>query len=167
MVPFLKKFIYFLYYYLFLFGYIGTLLQLRGFSLVVACRLSCSGACGILVPRPGIKPESPALEGRFFTTRPPGKSLMVPSSRNLWQVASLRMSGKDCRQTQSYKQRPLCLQCGLGKSPWQRIFYGERNLMKLWETGVLQEKMVSVYFFGSAWLQASVFISWFHTYVQK
>ena len=57
-------------------------------SLVVACRvfffslslveargLSCPVVCGILVPRPGIEPMSPALEGRFFTTGPPGKSL--------------------------------------------------------------------------------------------
>ena len=32
-------------------------------SVVVACELSCSVACGILVPRPGIEPGSPALEG--------------------------------------------------------------------------------------------------------
>ena len=37
--------------------------------------LSCPEASGILVPRPGIKPESPALEGGFLTTEPPGKSL--------------------------------------------------------------------------------------------
>ena len=37
--------------------------------------LSCSEACGILVPWPGIKPASPALQGRFLTTGPPGKSL--------------------------------------------------------------------------------------------
>ena len=43
--------------------------------LVVAHRVSCSEACGILVPRPGIEPVSPALEGRFLTTRPPGTSL--------------------------------------------------------------------------------------------
>ena len=30
--------------------------------------------CGILVHRPGIKPTSPASEGRFLTTAPPGKS---------------------------------------------------------------------------------------------
>ena len=35
--------------------------------------LSCPTACGILVPQPGIKPEIPALEGRFLTTGPPGK----------------------------------------------------------------------------------------------
>ena len=31
-------------------------------------------ACGILVPPPGMEPMSPALEGRFLTTGPPGKS---------------------------------------------------------------------------------------------
>ena len=36
--------------------------------------LSCPVACGILVPPPGIEPASPALEGGFFTTGPPGKS---------------------------------------------------------------------------------------------
>ena len=61
-------------------------------SLVVVCRLSscgvqapehaevarhglsCSEAYGILVSWPGIKPMSPALDGRFLTTEPPGKS---------------------------------------------------------------------------------------------
>ena len=42
-------------------------------SVVVARGLSCSAACGILVPRPGIEPVSPALQGRFLTTGPPGK----------------------------------------------------------------------------------------------
>jgi len=32
-------------------------------------------ACRILAPLSGIEPMSPALEGRFLTTRPPGKSL--------------------------------------------------------------------------------------------
>ena len=39
-------------------------------------QLSCPVACGILVPQPGIEPTSPMLEGRFFTTRPPEKSLL-------------------------------------------------------------------------------------------
>ena len=43
-------------------------------SVVVALGLSCFAACGMLVPQPGIKPESPALECRFLTTGPPGKS---------------------------------------------------------------------------------------------
>ena len=32
-------------------------------------------ACGILFPRPGIEPASPALQDGFLTTGPPGKSL--------------------------------------------------------------------------------------------
>ena len=36
--------------------------------------LSCTMACGILVPRPGIEPMSPVLENRFLTTGPPWKS---------------------------------------------------------------------------------------------
>ena len=43
---------------------------------VKARGLSCPVACEILVPRPGIKPRSPALEGEFVTTGPPGKPLL-------------------------------------------------------------------------------------------
>ena len=45
-----------------------------GISVVVVYRLSCSKACGILFPWPGIERESPALQGRFLTTGPLGKS---------------------------------------------------------------------------------------------
>ena len=57
-----------------------ALLPCTSFSLVWHAGLvasSCGMACGILVPRPGIEPESPALEGGFLTTGPPGKSLYV------------------------------------------------------------------------------------------
>ena len=50
-------------------------LSLRCMGLVVVVlRLSCSMACEILVPQPGTEPMSPAWEGRFLTTGPPGKS---------------------------------------------------------------------------------------------
>ena len=44
--------------------------------------LTCSAAREILVPRPGMEPTSPALEGGFLTTGPPGKScsLYFPAS---------------------------------------------------------------------------------------
>ena len=42
-------------------------------SKVVVCGLSCSAACGILVPQSGIEPVFPALQGGFLTTGPPGK----------------------------------------------------------------------------------------------
>ena len=43
-------------------------------SVVISLRFGCPVACGILVPQPGIKLVSPALEGGFLTTEPPGKS---------------------------------------------------------------------------------------------
>ena len=36
---------------------------------------TCPAARGILVSRPEAEPVSPAVEGRFFTSGPPGKSL--------------------------------------------------------------------------------------------
>ena len=58
----------------------GTWVSEHVSSVVAAHRLSCPAACGILVPRPGIRdriePASPALEGGFFTTGPPGRSLI-------------------------------------------------------------------------------------------
>ena len=38
----------------------------------LSCGLSCPPACGILAPRLGIKPASPALEGEALTTGPQG-----------------------------------------------------------------------------------------------
>ena len=43
-------------------------------SVVAVRGLSCPTAFGTLVPQPVIKPASPALEGGFLTTGPPGKS---------------------------------------------------------------------------------------------
>ena len=44
-------------------------------SVIAAHRLRCPVACGILVPKPRIKPMSPTFKGRFLTTGPPGKLL--------------------------------------------------------------------------------------------
>ena len=43
-------------------------------SLVVAHKLSCPSAYGILAPQPGIEPMIPVMEGGVVTTGPPGKS---------------------------------------------------------------------------------------------
>ena len=56
----------------------ALLLRCTG-SVAVACGLSCPPACEILVPRSGIEPTSPALEGGFLTTGPPAKSRILPS----------------------------------------------------------------------------------------
>ena len=46
-------------------------------SIVVARGLSCPVTCGVVVPRPGMKPMSPALEGGFLITGLPGKSPLL------------------------------------------------------------------------------------------
>ena len=51
--------------------------QQRGL-LVAVPGLSCPMACGILVPWSGIEPETLAVESRFLTTGPPGKSQRNP-----------------------------------------------------------------------------------------
>ena len=43
--------------------------------ILFGCIESSLLSCGISVPLQEIEPASPALEGRFLTTRPPGKSL--------------------------------------------------------------------------------------------
>ena len=49
-------------------------IAMRGLSLVV--EHGCA-ACEILTPRQGLEPASPALEGRFLTSEPSGKSLLA------------------------------------------------------------------------------------------
>ena len=44
-------------------------------SVVVAHGLSYSAACGVLVPQPGMELLPPALQSRFLTPGPSGKSL--------------------------------------------------------------------------------------------
>ena len=47
-----------------------------GDSIVAVGGLRCSSACGILIPQAGTETcVSPASEGTFSTTAPPGKSL--------------------------------------------------------------------------------------------
>ena len=52
----------------------GSVVAVHGLS---SCRVQAQlpHTCGILVLRPGIEATSPALEGGFSTTGPPGKSL--------------------------------------------------------------------------------------------
>ena len=42
------------------------------------------------LPRPGIEPASPALAGRFFTTKPPGKPRgILPTAKTIAFIHSL------------------------------------------------------------------------------
>ena len=53
----------------------GTRAPEWGSAVWQSCGLSSSATCGILVPRLGIQPVSPTLQGRFVTAGPPRKSL--------------------------------------------------------------------------------------------
>ena len=78
--------------------HMGSLVAAHGSGpcgLNVVCRLSCSAACGILVPWPWFKPKSPALAGKFLTTELSGKSLRLKSlgktkilKKNIWWINS-------------------------------------------------------------------------------
>ena len=63
-------------------------------------------ACGILIPQPGTEPVSPALEGGFLTTGPPGKSLHSNSWKNLGEKNS-GLASKDRRQ--AAKKKNVCM----------------------------------------------------------
>ena len=57
-------------------------------AVVVARKLSCPAACGILIPQPEIEPAPTALQGGFLTTGPPGKSQVPLSSKHHPRVFS-------------------------------------------------------------------------------
>ena len=88
--------------------------------------LSCPMACGILLPQPGIKPMSPATEGRFPTSGLPGKSpwslLKNYFFLIFWirSVAFLSTSIQTTRRRQ-WHPTPVLLP---GKSHWWRSLVG-------------------------------------------
>ena len=54
-------------------------------------------ACGILAPQPGVKPMSPAFQGRFLTTGPPEKPMKSPQRplfllSSLWAITAIKIS---------------------------------------------------------------------------
>ena len=64
----------------------GVLVEAGSFFLqilLLQLRLSCPGACGILVSWPGIRQIPTALTGRVLTTGPPGKSCDFPLDMHL------------------------------------------------------------------------------------
>ena len=69
-------------------------------------------ACGILVPRPGIEPVPPAMEGRFLTARPPEKSL----SSSFYYTPHKCLSIPTERNEK--KEKKSLLGCCTGESPY-------------------------------------------------
>ena len=80
-------------------------------SVIAALRLSSSTAYGILVPWPGIKPMSPVLQGRFLTTRPPGKSQLYPSLNAESKRCLLPTALPDPSQLNMFPFSPKISQC--------------------------------------------------------
>ena len=76
-------------------------------SLVAAYELSCSMACGTLVLQPGIKPESPALQGGFLSTRSPGKSHPGCTSVTLFRDTHLSESWGKRKDRKVLPQGPV------------------------------------------------------------
>ena len=66
----------FYFYYYYVFGCTESPCAAQA-SLFAALWLSCPKARGILVPPPEMECQSPALEGRFLTTEPPGKTPLL------------------------------------------------------------------------------------------
>ena len=98
---------------------------------VLSLQLSCSLACGILVPRPWIKPASSVLNGRFLTTRPPRK---IPEDASLPETL---ISCLLCGYTLGKKipfpagmTQDFGSQTGLQDTGWERLFTVELNLCR-------------------------------------
>ena len=71
--------IFFFWKLLFILAVLGLYCAVQAFSssrapVLATFGLSCSVACRILAPWPGMERAFHALEGRFLTTGPPGKS---------------------------------------------------------------------------------------------
>ena len=78
-------------------------------SFVVVHGLSSCGVwawLGILVPQPGIEPVSPAFQGRFVTTRLPGKSHSYFSISCRGHTVSLHSTLDDNKITKNNKTLP-------------------------------------------------------------
>ena len=115
-------------------------------SVVASCQPSCPAPRGILVPWPGIKLESSALQVRFLTTGPSGQSPIerlcpweIPNNQFNWETFGFSVgfpcgtSGKEsdcqCRRHKRRKFDPW-----VGK--WQPTlvilpgkFHGQSSLM--------------------------------------
>ena len=71
-------------------------------------------ACGLLAPQPGAEFMSPALEGRFLTTGPPGKS--PPSLKKDVKIFGAASSLDEMAET----CLPLLLSAKSDNKPWQK-----------------------------------------------
>ena len=139
--------------------------------VVAAHRLNCITSCGILVPQPEIKPVSPALEGGFLTTGPPGKPqegaswhephkvadrwlLRVQSSRGLTglhikAVSSVTSLTPQCLSKWPFSPQQSILDFSFGASgllkgkKWKLLVY--RPIQRWWNIWGGKELMVVIF----------------------
>ena len=106
----------------------GVLAAVRGLSslgpsaLEHSCGAQAQWLCSSWdLPRPGIKPVSPALAGRFFATEPPGKPPMLLNLKHshLKHLISFHSPGPIRSFTTSSQQLQLQLHSpGTAFTPW-------------------------------------------------
>ena len=106
------------------FGCTRSSLQHMG-SVVVVLQCSCPEVCGILVPQPGIEPESSALEGGFLTIGLPGKSPFLKSDpevglsrRSLWGIPWMVVTMLSNTRSKKVKRTHLGLCHALSHMDW-------------------------------------------------
>ena len=117
------------------------------FSALWHTDLGSGCACRSLVPWPGIEPKSPALEGRFLTTVPSGKSHRLNSSMHLHEICETK---KDERIS-LFLLGSLCLQAMHGNGncflqQWFRVCS-----RAVW---VLRNDWVSFFWLWDLWILA-------------
>ena len=78
------------------------------------CGLSCPAACGILVPRAGIKLTSPTLESRFLITEPSRRSPFIGFSDLNGNLALLAWKDQGCLPS----PRSLAVHVGCWRGDW-------------------------------------------------
>ena len=114
-------------------------------------------ACEILVPRPGIKPAPPTLEGEVLTNGPPGKSLPAASLeqflRAIWGTVS---------QTAALILPPIKLNSQLSHCAFKSILNSYNDLVQTYCNFVFPERkqyfifFVHFFFFLDNWESAGL-----------
>ena len=98
---------------------------------------SYPAACGILVSQPGIDSASPALEDRFLTTGPPGKS-PPPEFLNLWmwsrpqECISNTLSGAAVASLETVLLTTVLEQVSVSSCAWEKLRLQMQSLGPLW-----------------------------------
>ena len=131
-------------------------------SVFVAFRLNSCGAQASLLhgmcdlPGPGSKPTSPALAGRFLTTRPPGK----PGKTNFYVPCELSSEGRMVNVTHiSVTENPIS-RASMNAKPWKwKLNVEEEPLIRQFLL-VSRFAMHTCFFLPFGWSQMGLPYAW-------